>query len=245
MNWRRRDAPLRGFACATAILLITATSHPQAAETEFGYSTSVSENYNGDVFRLGFSQGFCDTNARICIQGNIGATCDSDAECATNADPQDDFITILGVRLNVAWRTPRSDTSIDYAPEYLKFATFDELDGLNHRLTSSWNMMPGPRSGVGVRVGFSQTNQQSGFQSSSGVGGNPNEPILQLTRRILWDVAPYHRIEVGRSWSMETRLVYRSQQFENPALTDVATIGLIYAADARVGGMRRLGAVVR
>lgn len=218
MNLCRWDAPLRGFTCTcvTAFCLITAMSNLQAAESEFGYSASVSETYNGDVFRFGISQ-----------------------------EPQTDFITAFSVPMSVAWRTPRSRSSVNYSPDYIKYATFTELDSLNHRLSGAWNMTPGHHSAVGVRVGYANTNQQAGFQSFSSVGGNPSDPILQLTRRITWDVSPYHRIDIGRRWSMQTRALYRSMQFSDPTLSDGATAALILSADARMRGHRRLGGVVR
>ena len=218
MNRRRHEVPLLRLAGACAMVLLSATAipEPEAAETTFAYTTRVSEKYDGDVFRFG-----------------------------VNRDPQSDYITILSLQGNLASRTPRSETFFNYAPEYLKFYEFDELDGLNHRLTGSWTMRPGPHSDVGVRTGYSRTNQQSGFQSFAGVGGNPSEPILQLTRRVTWDVEPFYRIRVGRSWTMETRAIYRSQSFSSPTLTDVATAALTYSATTRVGSMRTVGGVVR
>ena len=218
MNRRCHEAvPLRlTGACATVLVLVTATARAEAAETTFAYTTRVEESYNGDVLRLG-----------------------------VNSDPESDYITVLGLQGSLASRTPRSETFFDYAPEYLKFYRFDELDSLNHRLRGVWNMTPGPHSDVGVRTGYSQTNQQSGFQSFAGVGGNPSEPILQQTRRVNLDVEPYYRIRVGRDWTMETRAIYRSQSFDNPTLTDVATTALTYSATTRVGRMRTVGGIVR
>jgi hypothetical protein len=212
----------RGFPRAltrtgvTMLLLAAATSDPQAAEATFAYTTSMEETYNGDVFRFG---------------------------AAGNA--QSDYITTFGVQGSLSSRTPRSQTQFSYTPEYLKYYRFDELDRLNHRLTGSWNMTPGPKSTIGIRTGYSQTNQQSGFQSSAGVGGNPNEPILQLTRRVSWDVEPYYRIAPGRDWTMETRLIYRSQSFDDPTLIDGSTAALTYSANRRVGRLRTVGGVLR
>lgn len=218
MTRRPLDAALRRLvgAGATAFLLASAGPEPEAAVTTFGYNTGVTERYNGDVFRFG-------------VSGN----------------PQSDYVTIFGFLARLSSRTPRSQTFFGYTPEYLKYYRFDELDGLNHRLNAIWTMTPDTHSTVGLRAGYSRTNQQLGFRSFAGVGGNPNDPILQLTRRVSLEVEPYYAFSVGRNWTMEARAIYRSHSFDNPTLIDGATAALVYSASARVGSMRTIGGIVR
>jgi hypothetical protein len=197
------------------LLLIATTSLLNAAESEFAYSTRVQEVYTGDVFRTG-----------------------GDAA-------EGDFITTFGLQGSLAWRTPRSVTLIDYSPEYLKYATFDVLDDLNHRFRSSWSMTPGRRSSVGVGLRYSQITQQSGFRDFLDLGGDVGEPVVELTRRGIFDFVSHHRVEISRRWSMETRAFYLLQSFDTPDLSDSSSIGLSYSADARVRGTRRLGGIVR
>jgi hypothetical protein len=197
------------------LLLLGTTSLLNAAETEFTYSARGQTIYTTDVFRSGGS----------------GA--------------QDDVITTIGLLANFSSRTPRSETLFNYSPEYLNYATFDDLDDMNHRLQGSWGMTPGPRSSVGVRLVFARITQQSGFRDLADLGATQSVPVVQTTQRKTLMVEPSHQIDINRRWSMQTTAAYRSQSFSSPNLFDSTTAGLSYASDVLVQGNRRLGGVIR
>ena len=135
-------------------------------------------------------------------------------------DQFDDYITSLYVAADLDFRTPRSQTTFSYAPEYLKYATLTELDSLDHRYHGQYKLQPGRRSEFDFRQGYSLTSRQVGFTDLAGGGGGVAEPITVRSRRTAWDLEPqwYYKPRAGETVSIEA--LYRSESYNQPKLPD-------------------------
>src|SRR5574341_70786 len=72
-----------------------------------------------------------------------------------NAD--DDYFTSARFSAGLVARTPRSQTSLRYMPEYMRYDRPDIQDQVDHRLGTSWLLRTGPLSEIEVRQGLSES----------------------------------------------------------------------------------------
>lgn len=217
MNGRRRDAPRirTTHALAAALILIGAGSPLLAARSEIGYAWRLQELYSSDVFRFG---------------GDLA---------------EEDFVTTVALDGSVAWRTARSDTLFRYSPEYFIYALHDDQDHLDHQQSASWVLRPGRHSSFGVRQNYLQATRQTGFRDPAGDPELPADPVVVQSRRVVLRVEPHYELQVTPRWSMQTRALYLSQEFEEPSLSDSTSYGMAFEADARVTWSQTLGGRIR
>ena len=163
----------------------------------------------------------------------------------TGTDQVDDYVTTARVTAVMNARTPRSLTSLRYAPEYAWYEEFDSLDALDHRLGTSWRLDMSPVSTFEIRQGLSDTTRQVGFQDLSGVGGNTSEPVTARSRRIVWDVEPRLRLVRSPGTTATFEAIYREENYDLPTLIDSRQAGAQAAFEKNIGRAQYLGGRLR
>ncbi len=160
----------------------------------------------------------------------------------TGTESQDDYITTLRVSLGWSAETPRSLTSINYAPAYSDYLELNQFDNLEHRVQSNWMFTPGARSTFEIGQTYLLTEQQSGFQDF--VDG-PANPIVERTRREIFALAPSYRIEASRQWAFTASGTARTERFDSDTLIDSQHYGLEFEALHTASEAFSLGGRVR
>jgi hypothetical protein len=154
---------------------------------------------------------------------------------------QDDYISDLSAVANLLVKTPRSDTSFTYLPEYLVYARLDTLNHFDQRYLGSWLVRPGERSEFSLRQGFSNTTRRVGFQDLAGAGASGSEPVTGITRLLAWDLEPHWSLKTGPNGGVSAGALYRAARYDDPQLVDSDQYGVNWGMDGPLGRYSRLG----
>jgi hypothetical protein len=157
---------------------------------------------------------------------------------------QDDFISDFLATANLLVKTPRSETSFSYLPEYLLYARYDILNHFDQRYLGSWIVHPGERSEFSLRQGFSNTTRRVGFQDLAGAGASASEPVTGITRLLAWDLEPHWSLETGPNGGISAGALYRAARYHDPQFVDSDQFGVNWGMDGAVGRYSRLGGQV-
>jgi len=158
---------------------------------------------------------------------------------------QDDFISDLVATANLLVKSPRSEATFSYVPEYLLYDRFDTLNHFDQRYIGSWIVHPGARSEFSLRQGFSNTTRRVGFQDLAGAGASGSEPVTGITRLLAWDLEPHWSLKTGPNGAVSAGALYRAARYSEPDLIDSDQFGLNWGMDGPVGRYQRLGGQVR
>lgn len=157
---------------------------------------------------------------------------------------QDDYISDVIAVANLLVKTPRSDTSFNYLPEYLLYARYDALNHFDQRYLGSWLVRPGERSEFSLRQGFSNTTRRVGFQDLAGAGASGSEPVTGITRLLAWDLEPHWSLKTGPNGGVSAGALYRAARYNDPQFVDSDQLGVNWAMDGPLGRYSRLGGQV-
>jgi hypothetical protein len=134
------------------------------------------------------------------------------------SDQLDDYITSLYLDADLDFRTPRSETTFSYSPQYLKYATLTDLDSLDHYYRGLYKVEPGHRSEFDLRQGYSLTSRQVGFTDLAGSGGSVAEPVATRARRTAWDLEPQWTYHPTAAQMLSIQALVRSESYSQPNL---------------------------
>ena len=157
----------------------------------------------------------------------------------------DDYITSLSLEGIFEVRTPRTESSFSFAPSYYVYATYSDLNHLDHRYRGSYQFSPGRRSTFSLDQGFSDVTRQNGFGDLAGAGSEAGQPIIGLTRVTAWTLEPTWRLAASPDASYTVRGTVRSESYESDDFIDSDQYGLETSGDYRVGRRYTLGYNVR
>jgi hypothetical protein len=158
---------------------------------------------------------------------------------------QDDFISDVVATANLLVKSPRSEATFSYLPEYLLYKRYDTLNHFDQRFLGSWSVHPGARSEFSLREGFSNTTRRVGFQDLAGAGASGSQPVTGITRLLAWDVEPHWSLKTGPNGAISAGALYRSERYDAPELVDSDHFGANWGMDGPVGRYQRLGGQVR
>ncbi len=152
-----------------------------------------------------------------------------------------DTITSLGLKGQWEAATARSSSLVSYSPEYLNYATLDELDHFDHRFRATWGFNPGPRSATGIRGALSYIETPRGFINEDGsLGGEIN----QLSRQFESFLTPYWSYRINQQWSLDAEAVYRTIEYRNDELIDSTRLGIELSATSQFRPTQNIGAAI-
>lgn len=157
---------------------------------------------------------------------------------------QDDFIADIIALLNLLVKSPRSEATFEYLPEYLLYARYNTLNHFDQRYLGTWIVHPGERSEFSLRQGFSNTTRRVGFQDLAGAGGSGSEPVTSITRLLAWDLEPRWSLETGPNGGIFAGALYRANRYSEPDFIDSDQFGVNWGMDGPVGRYSRLGGQV-
>lgn len=157
----------------------------------------------------------------------------------------DDYISHLSLEGIVEVRTRRTESSFSYAPTYYAYATYSDLDHLDHRYRGDYRFSPGRRSQFSLEQGFSDVTRQNGFAALDGAASDAGQPIIGLTRVTAWSLVPNWSFAVTPDATYTVSGMVRSESYESDEFIDSAQAGLETRGDYRVGRRYTLGYHVR
>jgi hypothetical protein len=157
----------------------------------------------------------------------------------------DDYITGLTATGLLDVKTARSTSLFSYTPTYYSYYELTDLDHLDHHYRGDWSFHPGQRSTFRIQQGYSENTRQSGFTDLDGAGSDAGQPVIGLTRRRSWEIAPEWSLDQTPRTSVALRSLFRSEAYDRDDLIDSQQYALESALAFRVGRAQRLGGRVR
>jgi hypothetical protein len=180
------------------------------------------------------------------FQYDAGLSSSYSQDARRTGDNEDDaYVSAARASAGLLARTPRSETSLLYRPEYVAYEGAGLDDHLDHRLRTDWRLRMGPLSSIEVRQGLTETRRQVGFLDFAGVGGNPSEPITETTRRVAWDVQPRLSLAPSQETTATIEALYREESYGLATLVDSRQVGLQGGFERRVGRFQSVGGRIR
>ncbi len=136
----------------------------------------------------------------------------------TVEDPQDDFLTVIGPRIEASLAGDRLNGIASFAVEREIFADKGNLDATNQLHSLSGSLQLTPTASLGADASFSEDHGIQRELTETGIA-------VDRRRRRTWSVRPFLALQLGERTTLSPSGTFSWAEYKDPRLSDSHTLG--------------------